>query len=65
VELVNRVAAVNINNPKNYYNVLGIDKDEVKVLEDSYNELIDFLNVGTEIGRGFSITQEFQVVKYH
>ncbi len=58
VEWVDRVAAVNVNNPKNYYNVLGINKVEERVLEDSHNELIELVNVGTEIGRGFSNTQE-------
>jgi hypothetical protein len=37
VKLINRVAAVNINDPKNYYNVLGVHEDEEKVLEDSHN----------------------------
>jgi hypothetical protein len=49
---------VNENDPNNYYNVLGIDEDEEKVLEDSQNELIEFAYVGTEIGRGFLNTQE-------
>ncbi len=55
---VDRVAAVNVNNPENYYNVLGIGKDEEKVLEDSHNELIKFVNVGSGIGGGLSNTQE-------
>jgi hypothetical protein len=58
VKWVDRVAAVNENDPNNYYNVLGIDEDEEKVLEDSQNELIEFAYVGTEIGRGFLNTQE-------
>jgi hypothetical protein len=28
VKWINRVGAVNVNNPENYYNILGIDKDE-------------------------------------
>jgi hypothetical protein len=57
-ETFHRVVAVNVNNPKNNYNVLGIGKDEEKVFEDSHNELIKFVNIGTGIGRGFSNTQE-------
>ena len=49
---------MNVSNPKKYYNVLGINKDEEKLLEDSHNELIKFVNIGTGIGRGFSNTQE-------
>ncbi len=62
---MNRVAAVNVNNPKNYNNVLGINKVEEKVLDDSHNEFIEFINVGTGIGGGFLNTQELQVMKYH
>jgi hypothetical protein len=58
VKCVGRVAAVNVHNPKNYYNVLGIDEDEEKVIEDSHNELIKFVNVGTGIGGGFLNNQE-------
>jgi hypothetical protein len=65
VKWVDRVAAVNKNDPTNYYNVLGIDKDEEKVLEDSHNELIKFVNVGAGIGRGFLNTQELQFMKYY
>jgi hypothetical protein len=50
VKWVDRVVAVN---PENYYNVLGINKDEEKVLEDSHNELIEFVNVGAGISGGF------------
>jgi hypothetical protein len=50
---------INMNDdPKNYYNVLGINKDEEKVLEDSHNELSKFVNVGAGIDGGFSNTQE-------
>jgi hypothetical protein len=54
-----------INNPKNYKHAWGIKEDEEKVLEDSHNELIKFVNLGTGIGGGFSNTQELQVMKYH
>ncbi len=56
VKWVNRVAAVNVDNPKNYYNVLGINKDDEKVLEDSHNELIKSVNISAGIGGGFSST---------
>jgi hypothetical protein len=54
----NRVAAVNVDVLKNYYNVLGINKDEEEVLEDHHNELIKFNNVGAGTGGRFLNTQE-------
>jgi hypothetical protein len=65
VKWVDRVAAVNVDDPKNYYNVLRIQEDKEKVLWDSHNELIKFVNVGTGIGGGFFNTQELPVMKYH
>ncbi len=65
VKWVDRVVAVNINDPENYYNVLGFNEDEEKDLEDSHNELIKFINISAGIGGGFSNTQELQVMKYH
>ncbi len=65
VKWINRVTAVNIDNPEHYYNVMGVNKDEEKVLEDSHNELFEFVNVGAGIGRGFLNTQELRVMKYH
>ncbi len=53
VKWVNRVVAVNINDPGNCYNVLGINKDEEKDLEDSHNELIKFINISAGIGGEF------------
>jgi hypothetical protein len=50
---------------KNYYIVLGINENKERVLEDSYNEFIEFINVGAGIGGGFSNTQELRVMKYH
>jgi hypothetical protein len=55
---VDRVVAVNVDDPKNYYNVLGTDEDQEKVLEDSHIELIEFVNVRAGIGGGFLNTQE-------
>jgi hypothetical protein len=43
---------------KNYYNVLGIDKNEERVFKDSCNEIIKFVNVGAGIGGRFSNTQK-------
>jgi hypothetical protein len=49
---------VNVEDPKNYYNVLGIDEDEEKVLEDSHNESIKFVYLSAGISREFLNTQE-------
>ena len=43
---------------KNYYNVLGINENKKRVLKDSHNKFIKFVNVGAGIGGGFSNTQE-------
>ncbi len=64
-EWVDKVAAVSIDDLKNYYHVLGIKEDEEKVLKDTHNELIKFVYLSTGIGGGFSNTQELQVMKYH
>ncbi len=44
--------------PVNYYNVLGINENKKRVLKDSHNKFIKFVNVGAGIGGGFSNTQE-------
>ncbi len=51
----------------NYYDVLGFDKDKVKVLQihnnnDSVSEII---NVGAVVGGGFTNTNELGMMKYH
>ncbi len=52
---------MNADDPKNYYNILGIDKDKEKVLEDIHNELIEPVTVGAEIGGGFlNILKSFE-----
>jgi hypothetical protein len=43
---------------ENYYNVLVIDENKERVSEDSRNKFIKFINVGADIGGGFSNTQE-------
>jgi hypothetical protein len=42
-----------------------MNEDEEKVLEDSHNELIKFINLSAGISEGFSNTQELRVMKYH
>jgi hypothetical protein len=54
-----------VEDSKNYYNVLGIDENKDRVFEDSHNKFIKFVNNGADIGGGFSNTQELQVMKYH
>jgi hypothetical protein len=58
VKWTNMVAAVNIQDPKSYCYVLGINEDKEKVFEDKHNETIKFVNVSTGIGGRFSKTQE-------
>ncbi len=55
---VDRVAAVNVDDLENYYNVLGIYEDKEKVFEDSHNVLIKFINFIAGIGGGFLNTPE-------
>ena len=42
----------------NYYEVLGIDENEVKVLQEFNDSLSEYLNVGAGIGGGFTNTNE-------
>ena len=49
----------------NYYKVLGIEKDEVKVLQTHNDSVSEFINVGAGIGGGFLNTNELHVMKYH
>jgi hypothetical protein len=66
VKWANRVSATSVDVPdNNYNNVLGVDKDEVKVFKDNHNKLIEYINVGAGISGGFSNAQELQVMKYH
>ncbi len=50
---------------KNYYAVLGINKNKERVFKDSHNKFIKFVYLGAGIGGGFANTQELQVMEYH
>ncbi len=49
----------------NYYEVLGIDENKVKVLQEFNDSLLDYLNVGAGIGGGFTNTNELLLMGYH
>jgi hypothetical protein len=63
------IATVSVNDKNevtaNYYDVLGIDKCELEVLQNNHEELIKYVNVGAGIGGGFTNTLELKVMKYH
>ncbi len=66
VKWLDRVAAASVEVPDgNNYDVLGIDKDEEQVFEESHYKVIKYINVGAGVGGGFSNTQEHPVMKYH
>ncbi len=66
VKWSDRLAATSDEVPDgNYYDVLGINKDEERVFEESHNKVIKYINVGAGVGGGFSNTQELRVMKYH
>jgi hypothetical protein len=55
-----------IENPvANYYEVFGIDENEVKVLQILNNSVSEYTNVGSGVGVGFTNTNELRVMKYH
>ena len=49
----------------NYYEVLGIDENKVKVLQEFNDSLSEYLNVGAGIGGGFTNTNELRLMGYH
>ncbi len=49
----------------NYYEVLGIDENEVKVQQEFNDSLSEYLNVGAGIGGGFMNTNELRLMGYH
>jgi hypothetical protein len=49
----------------NYYDVLGINDRQLKVLQNNHKKLIEYVNVGAGIGGGFTNTLELKVMKYH
>jgi hypothetical protein len=55
-----------IENPMaNYYDVLGIDENEVKVLQMLNDSVSEYINIGAGVGGGFINTNELWVMKYH
>jgi hypothetical protein len=49
----------------NYYEVLGIDENEVKVLQMLNDSISEYINVGAAVGGGFTNTNELCMMKYH
>jgi hypothetical protein len=49
----------------NYYEVLGINENEVKVLQEFNDSLSEYLKVGAGIGGGFTNTNELRLMGYH
>jgi hypothetical protein len=55
-----------IENPMaNYYDVLGINENEVKVLQMLNDSVSEYINVEAGVGGGFTNTNELRVMKYH
>ncbi len=55
-----------IENPMaNYYDVLGIDENEIKVLQILNDSVSEYINVGPGVGGGFTNTNELHLMKYH
>jgi hypothetical protein len=55
-----------IENPSaNYYEVLGIDKDKVKVLQMLKVSVSEYISVGAGVGGGLTNNSELHVMKYH
>ncbi len=51
----------------NYYEVLGINEDKVKVLQihNDNNSVPEYINIGAGVGGGFTNTNEIGMMKYH
>ncbi len=49
----------------NYYDILGINKRKLEVLQNNHEELIKYINAGAGIRGGFTNTLEFRVMKYY
>ena len=49
----------------NYYEILGINENEVKVPQEFNNSLLEYLNVGAGIGGGFTNTNELRLMGCH
>ena len=52
-------------NRQNYYNILGFNENEDKILTDYHNCFCKFVNVGAGVGGGFKNTKELCVMKYN
>ncbi len=50
---------------ENYYKVLGINENEVKVLQILNDSISEYINVGAGMGGGLTNTHELRVMKYH
>jgi hypothetical protein len=49
----------------NYYEVLGIDENEVKVLQMLNNNISEYINVGAAMSGGFTNTNKLQVINFN
>ncbi len=49
----------------NYYEVLRIDEDKVKVLQIHNDSVSEYIIIGAGVGGGFTNTNELCVMKYH
>jgi hypothetical protein len=49
----------------NYYEVLGIDENEVKVLQMFNDSVSEYISVGAGLGGGFTNINELRMMKYH
>jgi hypothetical protein len=56
-----------MNPSANYYEVLGIDEDKVKVLQihNDNDSVSEYINAGAGVGGGFTNTNELGVMKTH
>ena len=48
-----------------YYEVLGINENEVKVLQILNDSVSEYINIGAGVGGGFTHTNELRMMKYH
>jgi hypothetical protein len=54
-----------VENPvANYYAVLGIGENKVKVLQMLNDSVFEYINVGADVGGGFTNTNELCLMKY-
>jgi hypothetical protein len=49
----------------NYYEVLGINENKVKILQMLNDSVSEYINIGAGLGGGFTNTNELCVMKYH